>query len=111
MGCGRPPLLTNTYPSVEQLATAVVEAISGGDMERLRALALDEEEFREHVWPELPAGRQARRRPCSFVWGDLNQKSGQALAGTGARHRGRQYTVVSVRFGGEATRCSTHAVH
>lgn len=111
-GCGRTsPLLANAFPSVEQLAAAVVDAVSRNDTATLRALALDEQEFREHVWPELPAARPERNLPFSYVWGDLRQKSDQALAATVARYTGRRYTLVSVRFDGEATRYPSYVVH
>ena len=111
-GCGRStPLLSNTYPSVEALSTAVLQAVENLDQNRLRELALNEEEFREHVWPELPAARPERNLPFSYVWGDLRQKSALALDQTLARHGGRRYALVSVRFDGETTRYQSYAVY
>ena len=110
--CGQSsPLLSNTYPSVETLAADVLDAVERRDLATLRTLALNEQEFREHVWPELPASRPERNLPFSYVWGDLRQKSDQTLADTMARHGGRRYTLVSVRFGGDATRYATYTVH
>jgi hypothetical protein len=110
-GCGgSTPLLSNTYPAPEALAAAVVEAVERRDAGALRALALNEEEFREHVWPELPAARPERNLPFSYVWGDLRQKSEAGLALTLARHGGRKYSVVSVRSGGETTRYPSYVV-
>ena len=81
-GCGgsSAPLLSNTYPSPEALATAVMGAVERRDATALRALALNEQEFRDHVWPELPAARPERNLPFSYVWGDLRQKSEEGLA-------------------------------
>ncbi len=59
-------------------------------MPALRDLALNEIEFREQVWPELPAARPERNLPFSYVWGDLRQKSDANLERTLARHGGRR---------------------
>lgn len=111
-GCGgttRP--LSNAYPSPETLSVAFLEALARRDADALRALALSEDEFHEHVWPELPAARPERNLPFSYVWGDLRQKSEQALAQTIARHGGRRYTLVAARFAGDATRYPSFVVH
>lgn len=109
--CSRQPALTNTRPSAEALAEAVLEGLARSDREDLEALALSEEEFREHVWPELPAARPERNLPFSYVWGDLRQKSGQSLGQVLAKHGGHRYQLVSVRFDGETTPYSRSQVH
>lgn len=111
-GCGQSsPLLGNTHPSSQELATAVLDGLQRRDMASLRALALNEQEFREQIWPELPAARPERNLPFSYVWGDLRQKSEASLDRTFAGHAGRRYTLVSVRFAGEATRYPSYTVH
>ena len=105
------PLLSNTYPSPEALAAAVISAVERRDATVLRGLALNEPEFREHVWPELPASRPERNLPFSYVWGDLHQKSEAGLGETLAKHGGRHYTLVAVTFCGEPTRYPTYSVH
>ena len=90
---------------------AVLDAIQRRDITTLRSLALNEQEFREHIWPELPASRPERNLPFSYVWGDLHQKSEAALAQTLARHGGRRYMLVSVRFAGESTRYPSYTVY
>jgi hypothetical protein len=90
---------------------AVLDGIARRDTTALRALALNEEEFREHIWPELPASRPERNLPFSYVWGDLRQKSEAALSQTLARHGGRRYTLVSVRFAGDTTRYPSYSVY
>lgn len=92
--------LANTRNSPEALATAVLDAVARGDRVALEALALSEQEFRYHVWPDLPAARPERNLPFSYVWGDLHQKSEGALTGIPQSHRGRMYTVDSVTFAG-----------
>jgi hypothetical protein len=110
-GCGgSSPLLSNAYPSLETLTAAVAEAVQRRDEATLRSLALNEEEFREQVWPELPAARPERNLPFSYVWGDLRQKSEGGLALTLIRHGGRRYSIVSVRNDGEVTKYVTYVV-
>jgi hypothetical protein len=111
-GCSQPSsLLGNAHPSSQALAAAVLDAIARRDVATLRGLALNEQEFREHVWPELPASRPERNLPFSYVWGDLRQKSETSLTQTMARHGGRRYTLVSVRFAGETTRYPSYTVY
>jgi hypothetical protein len=109
-GCESRPLLSNTHPSPDALARAVLGAVERQDAAALRALALNEEEFREQVWPELPAARPERNLPFSYVWGDLRQKSEEGLVRTLARHGGRRYALVSVRTAGETTRYPSYTV-
>ena len=112
-GCGSnsSSLLSNTYPSPEALAAAVMSAVERQDATTLHGLALNEQEFREHVWPELPAARPERNLPFSYVWGDLRQKSDEGLTRTLAQHGGRRYGLVAVRFDGEISRYPTYTVH
>lgn len=95
--------LTNAQPSAEMLARAVVDAVERRDEGALRRLAITEEEFRDHVWPELPASRPERNMPMSYVWGDLRQKSDSGLRSILSEHGGRHYTLVDVRFDGAST--------
>jgi hypothetical protein len=111
-GCSRSePLLANTYPSPHGTATAVLDALAQRDVSALRGLALSEQEFRDHIWPELPASRPERNLPFSYVWGDLHQKSEAALTRTLQQHGGRRYALTGVRFAGETTRYATFTVH
>jgi hypothetical protein len=109
-GCQRAAAFEHTQTSPEAVAAAVLDALARHDVERLRALALTEREFRESVWPQLPAARPERNLPFSYVWGDLRQKSEQSLARTVAREGGRRYTLVSVRNDGKTTRYSGYTV-
>jgi hypothetical protein len=108
--CNRPPALANSYDSPDALAAAVMESLAARDRTRLEALALSEQEFRDHVWPELPAARPERNLPFSFVWGDLRQKSLAALSQTLQEHGGRRYHVDRVTFGA-TTRYASYTVH
>jgi hypothetical protein len=101
--CSTVPPLANTYPTAKALANAVLEALAAGDRGRLDALALSEQEFRDHVWEELPVAQPERNVPFSYVWGDLRQKSQLTLAATLKERTGQKLTADRVTFGGETT--------
>jgi hypothetical protein len=106
-----PPPLDPTFDSPEALARAVLDRYAAGDADGLRQLALTEQEFRQRVWPELPASRPERNLPFSYVWGDLKQKSDLNLARLLARHRGRRLELVGLRFADQKTPYKTFVVH
>jgi len=107
-----PPLppLDPAFDSPEALARAILERYAAGDADGLRRLALTEQEFRQRVWPELPASRPERNLPFFYVWGDLKQKSDGSLATLIARHRGRHVQLDAIRFGAR-TPYKTFVVH
>jgi hypothetical protein len=110
IACSPVPPLAHTHESAAALASAVLDAYARKDGGTLTALALNEQEFRDQVWPELPAARPERNLPFSYVWGDLRQKSSLSLEKTLAEHGGRRYELIDVGFEGE-TRYSSYLVH
>lgn len=110
VSCNTAPL-PNAHDSPETLSRAVLAAIERRDADALRALALNKEEFTEHVWQELPAARPERNLSSSFVWGDLNQKSNLTLRQTLAAHGGKKYEFISLRYLGETTQYDSYLVH
>jgi hypothetical protein len=102
--------LANSSSSADALAREVLEALSRRDRQRLDALALSEQEFRDHVWPDLPAARPERNLPFSYVWGDLRQKSNVSLSETLQAKGGRRHTLQRVTFSG-VTPYAHYAVH
>jgi hypothetical protein len=111
-GCGSPVApLGNAQPAPHALASAVLDAVARRDVAALRSLSLNESEFRELVWPELPAARPERNLPFSYVWGDLHQKSEESLMRILAEHGGQRYALVSLRNDGETTRYPSYTVH
>jgi hypothetical protein len=111
--CASPPAaapLANTFGTPHALADAVLDGFARRDETTLRGLALSAAEFREHVWPELPAARPERNLPPDYVWGDLQQKSDASLRSLLAQHGGRRLTLESVSFAGETTGHQTYTV-
>lgn len=80
-----------------------MQALSAGDRSALRALALSEAEFRDVVWPALPASRPERNIPWDYAWQDLKGKSDAHLEARLAAWEDRGYRVISVAFAGETT--------
>jgi hypothetical protein len=113
LGCRPTPAvsLAHAASSPSALATAVLRAIERRDAAALRALAISEEEFRQHVWPELPSARPERNLPFSYVWGDLRMKSDAGLKEVLAIHGGRHYELAAIRAAGETTQYPTYLVH
>lgn len=107
--CSNSPL-PGSVESPEALARAVLTAVERRDAHALRALALNKDEFTEHVWPELPAARPERNLSASFVWGDLSQKSNIMLRETLAAHGGKKYELAGIRFLGETTQYRSYRV-
>jgi hypothetical protein len=110
VACSRVPPLANTHPSAVSLASAVLDALARRDRSGLEALALNETEFRDHVWPQLPAARPERNLSFSYVWRDLHQKSTQTLKIVMSHEGGKRYELVDVRFAGR-TDYRTYRVH
>lgn len=106
-----PAPLTNTLSSPEAVAAAVVEAMRAGDLDRLHALALTEEEFRAHVWPDLPISRPEVNAPFEVVWGRLHQSSELFLRQTAGALHGRSIDVKAVTFDGETSTYGDVQVH
>lgn len=110
-GCTPAPApLLHTADTQVALAQAVLAAVTAGDQPRLASLALSEQEFRDHIWPSLPAARPERNLPFSYVWGDLHQKSETSLRASIDRLRGQTLTLVDVQLG-EATVYDGYTVH
>lgn len=106
-----PPPLANTLRSPDALGGVILSAFRTGDVAVLEALALTEEEFRRHVWPDLPASRPERNVPFDFAWGMLDQNSDAHLRQTLAEFRGQDLALRGVEFGGPSTTYGDVTVH
>lgn len=104
------PPLANGYESADALSTALLDALARADRARLEDLALSEREFKDHVWPDLPAAWPERNLPFSYVWGDLHQKSSLHLSETLKEHGGKRYDLQGTTFSG-VTRYAHYVVH
>jgi hypothetical protein len=104
-------VLAHTHESPQAVARAVVQGLGAGDLEALRALAVTESEFRELVWPKLPASRPERNVPWDYAWKDLHGKSDAHLRALLGRWQDRGFEIVSVSFQGATTDYGTFRIH
>jgi hypothetical protein len=102
--------LPHAEASGDALARAVLTALHDRDVDRLRALALTESEFRDVVWPELPAARPERNLTADYVWADLHAKSEAGLRRVVADHGGQALTFVRLDVAGETTQYRSYVV-
>lgn len=108
--CGSGPALEHTVPSPKAVAEAVVQALDRKDVAALERLAISEDEFRELVWPRLPAARPERNIPWDYAWKDLAAKSRIQIRGRVRAWQPAAVTVVGVSFDGETTDYGTYRV-
>ncbi len=97
--------------SPEALAQSFLDALYRKDVDGLKRLGLSEEEFRLHVWPELPVSQLDKPIPFEYGWNDLNQKSMNSLRRTYTTYGGRKLTFIRLEFEDETTDYETFKVH
>lgn len=102
--------LSNTFDTPEALAQAVLARLATRDLTGLRSLALSEQEFKEHVWPELDTSRPERNVPFDYAWGQLKQRSDGALDGTVSRYAGKPLRFLRTSYRGETTQYASFVV-
>lgn len=116
IGCTQPTSpsskipLANTFATPEALAQAVLRHLASRDAAALKALALSEQEFRDHVWPELDTSRPERNVPFEYAWGQMKQRSDGSLDGTLSRYAGKPLRFVRTRYAGETTKYASFSV-
>ena len=102
--------LAGTFESPEALARVVLTALERKDLHALRALPLSEAEYRDHVWPELPASRPERHVPFDYSWRQMQQRSDGSLQQIFGRYAGKPLKLVRTRFTGETTHYESFSV-
>jgi hypothetical protein len=105
---GRP--LAHAQPSAEALAERALEALARRDDQGLKTLVVTKEEFCRYVWPELPSSR-IPNLTCDWVWNAFEPSDAAGRQETLARHSGKQYRLVRVRFAKGTTQHDSFKVH
>ena len=110
---GKPgtPSLDPMFETPEALTRAILKAFETEDGEALRSYALTKEQFRLYVWSKLPSSRPERGVPFEYGWGDLHEKSHNALLRNFARFKGRKLELLGLRFEDGVTDYGTYKVH
>lgn len=105
------PQLEGLFPTPEAAAREFLARLEAGETDLIEELALTEEEFRESVYPALPAARPERNTSAGFLWELMAPRSRNSLASTLGRFRGERLELVSVDFLGETTDYGPFRVH
>ena len=106
--CRQP--LSHARPSAAALVEDVLTALEKRDAAGLRELALDEAEFRDAIWPELPAARPERNLTADYVWREQRTKSEAGLQAVLADYGGRPLKLVRLEVRGATTQHRTFLV-
>ena len=85
--------------------------MAANNLAGLKNLAVSEAEFRDLVWPRLPASRPERNLPFEYVWNDLAAKSDANLRARLGGWQDRGFSVVSLSFKGGTEDYGTFKVH
>lgn len=93
------------------MAGAVITGMAAGDRDALMRLAVTEAEFRQLIWPRLPASRPERNLPFEYVWNDLAAKSDANLRARLGGWQDRGFSLVSLSFKGGTEDYGTFKVH
>jgi hypothetical protein len=107
---GRARSLSYASSSVEELVRNAMRAVSAGDKRTLTALRITEAEFREYVWPELPASK-VPNVTVEFAWNQASLNNHAGYERVLQNHQGRLYEFVSIRFLEGVTDYATFRVH
>jgi hypothetical protein len=106
--CRQP--LPHARLSADVLAEDVLRALENRDAARLRELALSEAEFRDVIWPELPAARPERNLTADYVWREQRAKSEAGLHSVLGQYGGKPLKLVRLEVRGETMQHRTFIV-
>ncbi len=99
------------FPTAEAAAREALARLQAEDREGLLALAMGETEFRNVVYPRLPASRPERNTSAGFIWGQHEMRHLDDFDRTFRRFRGQQWELVELDFTGETTDYGEFRVH
>ncbi len=105
------PSLDEAASSPEELVRRFLAAVTENNIEHVRRLAVNQDEFKTLVYPELSAAGRARNTSAEFVWSMLQTRSESSLHSIMEAVGGRQLSFEEIRFTGETTRYESYKVH
>ncbi len=106
----KPRFLAYSERNAEELARDFLDALAEGDEKKIASLRITKQEFCQHVWPELPSSRTPNVT-CDWVWDQATLKSLSGLGEMLAKHKGKRYKLVSLRFAGGTESYQSYKVH
>ena len=105
------PRLQHGFSSANAVALRVLEALREQDMGALVSLALSREEFRQHVWPELPVSNPRTNVSLDYVWNDVWFRSVNRMKGMFQRFKGQKLSLVTVAHRGKVAAYPKHKAY
>ncbi len=103
--------LENGRPTPEAAARAALDRLEAEDRDGLLALSVSEDEFRNLVYPGLPASRSERNTSADFLWFRHGMRQSADLDRTFGRFRGQEWELVELSFEGGTTDFGAFRVH
>ena len=94
-----------------ELADRFLDCLAEGDVKGIQQLAITEEEFREIVYPELPAADPIRNTSAEFVWNQLFIRSQSSLYNVIDLLGGHRLTLKDMRFASGSDPHDSYVVH
>ncbi len=76
LGC-RQARWQDSEPSKERLIKRALSAIEDRDALALKKIMITEQDFRNYIWPELPAKKN--NAPYDYIWSQMAMKSGLGI--------------------------------
>ena len=95
----------------DSLAKALVFALAKNDTAQLLALAVNEKEYLNWIWPEEPASDPKFNIPLEFAWGNLYRDSYKGLKGMLKIYGGKNLKFTSFEIKGESLFHQTYVYH
>lgn len=106
----KPRFLAYSERNPEELAKIFLSALAEGDEKKIASLRITKQEFCQYVWPELPSSRTPNVT-CDWVWDQATLKSLSGFGEMLAKHKGKRYRLVSLRFAGGIEPHKSFKVH
>lgn len=88
--------LSNSCGSIDALAEKVLEAVAAEDAQVLDGLRINQDEFKQYLWPEFPASKN--NVPYDFAWDNLNGKTVKGLRRALSDYGKQKFELESVSF-------------
>jgi hypothetical protein len=97
--------------SPEELVRRFLDLVAGNNVDQIRRLAVNEEEFSLLLYPETPAADPRRNTSAEFVWNMHHIRSESSLERMIHAIGGRRLELEELRFTGGTTEYETYRVH
>ena len=103
---------SHTFATQRELYDAVAAAVSSGDADVMRRMAVTEEEFRDLVWPTLDVAKLPNSNfTWEFVWSQHQLKHEKCLLRTSHDLGGIDFDIVDVSFLGATSDHGSFKIH